>query len=90
MLVTTGTHSCLYVDTFAIHLYMHAHQQPTHHRHRCTKVLTHETGHLFGIRHCIHYECLMCGCNHREEFDRHPIHLCPVCLRKLCIKRTKG
>ena len=52
-------------------------------------MLTHETGHLFGIRHCIHYECLMCGCNHREEFDRRPIHLCPVCLRKLCIRREK-
>jgi len=50
---------------------------------RCCKVLTHETGHLFGIRHCIYYECLLNGCNHLEEFDKRPLFLCPVDLRKL-------
>lgn len=34
---------------------------------RACKVMTHEIGHMFGIRHCIHYECGMNGCNHIEE-----------------------
>ena len=38
--------------------------------YRSCKVLSHEVGHLFGIEHCIYYECLMCGCNHLEEFDK--------------------
>lgn len=50
---------------------------------RAAKVLTHETGHMFGIRHCIHYSCNMNGANHLQEADATPIHLCPVCLRKM-------
>jgi archaemetzincin len=50
---------------------------------RAGKVLTHEMGHMFGIRHCIHYECLMGGVNHLAEADAAPMHLCPICLRKL-------
>lgn len=50
---------------------------------RSCKVLAHETGHMFGIRHCVHYHCLMNGSNHLDETDAHPVHLCPVCLRKL-------
>ena len=87
---------------------------------RSAKVLTHEIGHLLGIKHCTYYECLMSGCNHRtcfmanqkvkkfatsalrlthlfptvEEFDKRPLSLCPIDLRKLrrvmkfdCVKR---
>ncbi|MCW1925740.1 archaemetzincin [Luteolibacter arcticus] len=50
---------------------------------RAAKVLTHEMGHMFGIRHCIHYECNMNGVNHLAEADAAPMHLCPVCLRKV-------
>ena len=50
---------------------------------RAAKVLTHEMGHMFGIRHCIYYECNMNGANHLDEADSTPVHLCPVCLRKL-------
>lgn len=50
---------------------------------RSCKVLAHETGHMFGIKHCIHFHCLMNGSNHLAESDAQPIHLCPVCLRKL-------
>ena len=50
---------------------------------RAAKVLTHETGHMFGIKHCIHYHCNMNGANNLEEADSNPMHLCPVCLRKL-------
>jgi archaemetzincin len=38
---------------------------------------------MFGMEHCIHYECVMNGSNHLVETDRRPMNLCPVCLRKL-------
>lgn len=50
---------------------------------RSCKVLAHETCHIFGIKHCIHFDCLMCGANNLEEADRHPLFLCPIDLRKL-------
>ena len=50
---------------------------------RSCKVLAHETGHMFGIDHCIWYRCLMNGSNHLIEADARPLHLCPVDLRKL-------
>ncbi|MGQ9615561.1 MAG: archaemetzincin [Spirochaetota bacterium] len=50
---------------------------------RSCKVLAHETSHMFGLYHCIYYHCLMNGSNHLGESDARPIHLCPVCLRKL-------
>jgi archaemetzincin len=45
---------------------------------------SHETGHILGMWHCTAYSCLMNGSNHQEESDRGPMHLCPICLRKLC------
>jgi len=50
---------------------------------RSCKVLAHETGHMFGLVHCVYFNCLMNGSNHLAESDRRPLHLCPVCLRKL-------
>lgn len=50
---------------------------------RALKVLAHEQGHMFGLRHCVYYDCLMNGSNHLEEADSRPLHLCPICLRKL-------
>jgi archaemetzincin len=50
---------------------------------RSCKVLAHETGHMFGLAHCTYFNCLMNGSNHLVEADRRPLHLCPVCLRKL-------
>jgi archaemetzincin len=47
------------------------------------KVLAHETAHLFGLEHCIFFQCAMNGSNHLDESDARPMHLCPVCLRKL-------
>jgi archaemetzincin len=44
---------------------------------------SHETGRILGMRHCTAYSCLMNGSNNQEESDRTPMHLCPVCLRKL-------
>lgn len=50
---------------------------------RALKILSHETGHMFGIKHCTHFQCNMNGTNNISECDRNPPHLCPVCLRKL-------
>ena len=54
---------------------------------RSLKLVTHELGHAFGLRHCTFYECGMNGSLSLEESDRQPIHLCPVCLRKLAGNR---
>lgn len=44
----------------------------------------HEMGHMCSMRHCIRYECGMCGSNHREESDRRPLWFCPECMPKVC------
>lgn len=50
---------------------------------RSCKVLVHELGHMFYLAHCIYFRCVMNGSNHLAESDSRPLHLCPVCLRKL-------
>lgn len=50
---------------------------------RALRVLAHEGAHLFGLRHCLHFECLMNPTAGIDDLDRLPLHLCPVCLRKL-------
>jgi archaemetzincin len=50
---------------------------------RSCKVLAHEIGHMFFLKHCTFFKCVMNGSNHLEESDARPLSLCPVCLRKL-------
>ena len=50
---------------------------------RSCKVLVHETAHMFGLTHCVFFNCVVNGSNHLAESDRRPLHVCPVCLRKL-------
>lgn len=50
---------------------------------RSLKVMVHEVGHMFGIQHCIYFECVMNGSNHLAETDARPHHLCPVDLHKV-------
>jgi archaemetzincin len=50
---------------------------------RTLATAAHETCHILTMKHCIAFACLLNGSNHREESDRRPLHLCPVCLRKL-------
>ncbi|KAM4525352.1 archaemetzincin-2 isoform 1-T2 [Odontesthes bonariensis] len=52
---------------------------------RSCKTMTHEIGHMFGIRHCQWMHCVMQGSNHLEESDLRPLDFCPVCLHKLHI-----
>ncbi len=51
---------------------------------RTIKIAVHETGHMFSIAHCTKYECVMSGCNHLGETDKHPIDACPECIAKIC------
>ena len=51
---------------------------------RTLKTATHETGHMFSMRHCTAYECNMCGSNNRPESDRRPLALCAECVAKVC------
>ena len=44
------------------------------------KTMAHEVGHIFGLRHCIYFHCIMNG-NNGCEYT--PLLACPVCLRKL-------
>jgi hypothetical protein len=43
---------------------------------------------MFGLGHCIYYQCLMMGTMSMDQTDRNPITFCPVCYRKLwkCIQ----
>ena len=50
---------------------------------RVLQVAVHETGHMFGIKHCIAYECCMNGANHQGESDRTPLVFCAECDAKL-------
>lgn len=50
---------------------------------RAAQVLVHEITHMFGVAHCVYWDCVIAGVNHQAEADAHPLHLCPVDLRKL-------
>ena len=58
-------------------------KEPRRFLRRILQVAVHETGHMFGIRHCIAYECCMNGSNHLAESDRTPLVFCPECDAKL-------
>jgi archaemetzincin len=50
---------------------------------RTITTAAHELAHLFGIAHCIAWECLMNGSNNAAEKDARPMWLCPTDLQKL-------
>lgn len=50
---------------------------------RTLKIAMHETGHMFSMKHCTKYECLMSGTNHLDETDRRPLDNCPECMAKV-------
>lgn len=49
---------------------------------RSMTVAAHEIGHVVAMRHCTAYHCIMNGTSSLREADEHPLHLCPVCVRK--------
>jgi archaemetzincin len=50
---------------------------------RACKVIIKEICHMLGLKNCIFFKCNMNGFNSMEEFDKRPLEICPVCLRKL-------
>lgn len=50
---------------------------------RALGTAVHEVGHMLRLEHCIAWECVMNGSNHREEADRRPLEPCPACQAKL-------
>ncbi|CAF3383055.1 unnamed protein product [Rotaria socialis] len=50
---------------------------------RAISVCVHEIIHLFGLKHCVYYLCLMNGAETEVEMDGQPLYLCPICLRKM-------
>lgn len=51
---------------------------------RTLKIAAHETGHMFSMRHCTKWECVMSGTNHIIETDSRPFDACPECTAKIC------
>ncbi|MEQ1922349.1 MAG: archaemetzincin [Pyrinomonadaceae bacterium] len=51
---------------------------------RTLKIAAHEMGHMFSMKHCTKYECMMSGTNHLGETDSRPIDTCPECMAKIC------
>ena len=52
---------------------------------RALKVALHELGHMFGLMHCIYYECNMNSYGDVLLTDTRPIYFCAVCYRKLSL-----
>jgi len=50
---------------------------------RALRVVVHETAHMFGLRHCVHFACVMNPTAGVADLDALPLDPCPVCLRKL-------
>jgi archaemetzincin len=50
---------------------------------RAAATMVHEITHMFGITHCVYWQCEINGSNHQAEADSRPLHACPVDLRKL-------
>lgn len=75
-------------ERFAVFSYRRYRHDPKTTQFRLQRVCSHEICHMFGMRHCIFYRCLMNGSMSLKESDQRPQVLCPVCLRKLhyCVR----
>jgi len=51
--------------------------------YRSLQVMIHEIIHMFGVEHCLYFDCVMNGSNCLEESDEQTLFLCPIDLRKL-------
>lgn len=50
---------------------------------RALKIIYHELGHTFGMKHCDKIQCAMCYHNSLPELDVSYVWFCPTCTQKL-------
>ena len=50
---------------------------------RSIKMVVKNISHMFGLKNCIFFSCIMNGFGSMKEFDLRPIEVCPCCLRKI-------
>ena len=50
---------------------------------RSIKMVVKNIGHMFGLKNCIFFSCVMNGFGSMKEFDSRPVEVCPCCLRKI-------
>jgi archaemetzincin len=50
---------------------------------RTISTASHELCHVFGMEHCIEYQCLMNDTRDKDERDERPMYPCPACIQKL-------
>ena len=50
---------------------------------RSIKMVVKNIGHMFGLKNCIFFRCVMNGFGSMKEFDSRPVEVCPCCLRKI-------
>ena len=50
--------------------------------------MCHEIGHMYGIHHCVFFECLMNGSNHLQEADTGPSFSLP-CVSQQAVLRDE-
>jgi archaemetzincin len=65
------------VGVWSLHRMGDPELEPVTFLRRALKIAIHETGHMFGMRHCTRFDCGMNGANHQDEADLHPIWFCP-------------
>lgn len=46
-------------------------------------LVTHEAMHTLGLKHCPYFHCNMNAAFSLDSILRRPLHICPICLRKL-------
>ncbi len=50
---------------------------------RACQVLAHESGHMFGLPHCVFFRCVINGAVSLGDADASPLDFCPVCHQKI-------
>jgi archaemetzincin len=50
---------------------------------RSIKMVVKNISHMFGLKNCIFFSCVMNGFGSMKEFDSRPVEICPCCLRKI-------
>jgi len=55
---------------------------------RFRKVIIHELGHTFGLKHCHTPSCVMLSSTYMEDIDQKDISMCPKCRAELAVTQN--